>query len=908
MDSRTRNKNQKGDPAQDLPSDSGAEMKLPKVEDEVLGAIAGVEQQLSALRKAHADHREAMAQLAEKRRELAEESERIRAIGRQVEERGEEIEGREEELTAREVELAEMRQEIETREGDVTQRASRIEQRESKIAQQAEQLERREAEVESKAESVEIEAKTVASQREQIEMTARELAERAGTLETRESELAALEAQAAEKLARESAAEALLEEAQQQLRQLEGRLKGRELELGDRSKALEEMAQRAGVLEAELAQTTEKLSAALRQAEEKLSRERKVTEGLRAQIEVAEEEARNASASVQRVVELEALLEEARVEIERVRGESGDFAAQAGLIEELNASLIGERERCAALEGEAAGLREALESAEARLEGAVDGEALRAAVGEAESLRVQLDELIASADEEITQARGQAEASAARAAEVEAALRVAEERAAEARSDAEAARAEADRVREAASGAHEQVEAARAEVETLRSESERIVAAKAEAEARAAGLEARAVEMSEAVSKLKSRLDEAEGALLEAERSRDEALAGMESAGANSEEADRLRDALTAAIDRVTEAERSAESVRSALEAAQADLEAKSVAFEKMEAGALSLECESRELKERVQELEIELEVSNAKPRPQMDEFVKVRRKRMSKQRRLLREQSAKISRATGALRDRLDQCDAVLQKRAELAQAYQAIVDMRQKNAKREVRGGVLFGVVGIMAVLGMLGASSWYLAGVVSPGQYEASVVIAGEAGAKERLSESNAAAWQDYIVELAVDPRFLEAAADRMKRRGIADLGTAGALGRETKSQLTIETPAPDEVRLAWRGDGADRTRRILDTYAVALSSVANQSRGRRSDGAMTRIEVEASASNEPLDRDRVEMAGMMFGGSSAFMLLLGGVLLKKLSAAKARFERDVRVEPILDDSQWSSPLDS
>jgi len=828
MDSRTRNKNKQADPAKDLPGDSGAEMKLPKAEDEVLGAIAGVEQQLSALRKAHAEHRDAMSDLAEKRREVADEAERVREIGRQVEERGDELEGREEELTAREVELAEMREEIGGRESEVTQRASRIEQRESKIAQQAEQLERREAEVESKADSTELEAKAIETQRAQIEVTAKELAERAGTLEAHESELA-------EKLARESEAEARLEETQKILDQLEGKLKGRELELGERSKALEEMADRAGTFESELAKSTERLSAALKDAEDKLSRERKVTEGQRAQIDVAEEDVRNASASVARVGELEALLEEARLEIERVRSEAGDHAAQAALVEELNATLVGERERFAAVEGEVGSLREALRAAEARLEGAADGAAYEAAIGETAALKAQLDELAASAEHRIAEARAQGEA-------------------------------------------------------------------------RASESEARLVDMGEEVTKLKSRLDDAESALVDAERARDEALAGIASAGADSEEAERLRDALTAAVDRVTEAEQGAEAVRNELGEAQASLEEKSTALEKMEAGALELEGESRELKERVQELEIELEVSNAKPRPHMDEFVKTRRKRMSRQRRLLRDQSTKISRATGALRDRLDQCDAVLQKRAELAQAYQAIVDMRQKNAKREVRGGVLFGVVGIMAVLGMLGAASWYIAGAVAPGQYEASVIVTGQGSGKARLSESNASQWQGYMTELATDPRFLEAAAERMKRRGIATLGTAGALGREAKSRLTVETPAPDEVRLVWRADGADRSRRILDTYAVALTSVANQSRGRRSDGAMTRIEVEAAASGEPLDTRRIQVAGMMFGGSSGFMLLLGGVLWRKLSAAKARFEHDVRVEPILDEGQWKSPLDS
>jgi hypothetical protein len=49
----------------------------------------------------------------------------------------------------------------------------------------------------------------------------------------------------------------------------------------------------------------------------------------------------------------------------------------------------------------------------------------------------------------------------------------------------------------------------------------------------------------------------------------------------------------------------------------------------------------------------------------------------------------------------------------------------------------------------------------------------------------------------------------------------------------------------------------------------------------------------------------MAGMVFGGSTGFMLLTGGLIWRRLSAAKARFERDIRMDPLLDDSQWQMP---
>jgi hypothetical protein len=369
---------------------------------------------------------------------------------------------------------------------------------------------------------------------------------------------------------------------------------------------------------------------------------------------------------------------------------------------------------------------------------------------------------------------------------------------------------------------------------------------------------------------------------------------------------------LTAAVDRITEAEKDAAQARTALEAALGEIETLRDAVERTggelartEQAALETEGENRDLKSRLQELEIELEVATAKPRANADEFQLHRRRRLARQRRILRDHSLKIRRATEALRDRLEQCDKVLQKRSELAEAYHAIVEMRQRNAKREVRGGVVFGVIGMMAVLGMVAAVSWFVAGRLTPGEYEAGVVISGEGGPRQALSTEDMEAWQAYTKDKATEPRFLEQAADRMKRRGITTLGTAGELGREVRDRLVIETPSPNQVRLTWRGEGAERTRRILDTYAVALASVSNQERARRTDGATTVIIEEATASSDPLDSTRVETAGMIFGGSTVFTLAFGGFLWRRLSAAKSRFERDSRIDPLMDDSQWELP---
>ncbi len=326
--------------------------------------------------------------------------------------------------------------------------------------------------------------------------------------------------------------------------------------------------------------------------------------------------------------------------------------------------------------------------------------------------------------------------------------------------------------------------------------------------------------------------------------------------------------------------------------------------IEEAQAKIQELADQSAELFATIEKLGTELEAAQNSPKAAPDEWTTHRKARLKKMRRILNGDAEKIRLASDALRSRYEQCEQVLMKRAELAQAYEVISSAQRKYHGREVRSGMFLGLISITAITLVLGAMSWFVADRVAPGVYAAKVTMAASGG-DAKLSEADMQMWETYITQLVGDPRFMEVAADRMKRRGISEYGVPGELTRSMESSLDVSSATPGTVVLEYRGEGAQRTQRVLDTFAVALSSAANNARVRRSDSSLTMIKESAQVGKTPLDTRRIEMAGMIFGGSMLAAICLGGILWRRLSAAKARFESDSRVDGLFDDDQWQMP---
>ena len=318
------------------------------------------------------------------------------------------------------------------------------------------------------------------------------------------------------------------------------------------------------------------------------------------------------------------------------------------------------------------------------------------------------------------------------------------------------------------------------------------------------------------------------------------------------------------------------------------------------------LEKALRESGVRIEALERELEKSRRAVREAgeggSDPFTALRRQRLKRQRELVRAQSIKVRRASEALRERFAQCEQILQKRAKLAEAHQAIAEKEAKIVHKQARSGAMWLVLGMATLLGILAGVSWLIAGRVAPGVYAARAVIVADGGSRT-LSAENLDAWQLYHEELARDPRLIETVSDRLERRGVKSLSVPGELTRVLEAGLETQSPHAGRLEFEFRGRGATHTQRVLDTYVVALASVANANRIRRADGASTRVEVEAQAYPDPLDQTRLVYAGGILGGGVLLSLFVGLGAYRRLASAKAKFEHDHRVDVLQDDAGWS-----
>ena len=781
-------------------SNPQAEMKIHKAEDDVLGVIENVETQLGALRHAHEEHRKAMTDLAQRKRDL--------------EEQRNEVESRETELVNREVELAEMRQDFENRELNLVQRASGLEQRESKIASQAELLERQEAELVSKDKEL---AKKI-----------QELDNQLGGLSKRKAELNALEEEVKVKLAREdesasklASATKALDEARAALGEMSGqieslnteltqsrkgyedamaqltesqrahqasaaelkatvsKLRGREIELEERSRTLEDLAEKAGTYESDLSEAVVAYEKKLTSAISQLENEKAISHGLRAELE----QSKNAHASLQsesasKLDELNKQLESSTAKLDAMRADAQELGheSQARVVE----------------------LTQDLSDARTQIE----------------TLNAQLGQIAGTADEELTQQR-------TRVAELESQIQSYATQLQEAVAHTNALREQLDAAPEIDSH----------ELDALREQ------------------------------------------LAESDRQSDESSSMI--AAANTELV-RLQELLETSDEQASEARARVE----------------------------ELETQTSSLFATIEELNAQLEEVKSTPKAAPDEWTNRRRDRLKRMRRILTGDAEKIRRATEALRTRYEQCEQVLIKRAELAEAYEAIASAQRKYHKREVRSGMFLGLIGMTAITVVLASAAWFISGRIAPGVYAAKVTMAAASG-DTKLSEADMKQWEMYITELTTDPRFLEVAAERMKRRGIGELSVAGELAKEMSVSLDVASAMPGTVVLEYRSEGSARTQRVLDTFAVAIASAANNARARRTDSAMTVIEEPALAETTPLDTRRIEMAGMVFGGGMLMTMVIGGVFWKRLSAAKARFESDSNLENLLDDSKWQMP---
>jgi len=255
-------------------------------------------------------------------------------------------------------------------------------------------------------------------------------------------------------------------------------------------------------------------------------------------------------------------------------------------------------------------------------------------------------------------------------------------------------------------------------------------------------------------------------------------------------------------------------------------------------------------------------------------------------------------------LRGRFERCERLLKQREELVAVRAALEEAQNKVEESKVRSHVFTNLLSVVAMVATLAAFSWVGARQIVPGEYAVKTVIAADANGRT-ASPQELEDWRAFHVDMLEDPRFLETAAARMKRRGITTLGTASELKAMLARDFDYDDSKPGELTFELRGIGSSRTERILETFATALVGHANAARQLRADSTITMISMNAEASREPIDHDHLIYAGTLFGGGVVLVGVMGVYFWRRLKFAKVKFEQQDQIDLILDQARWGDP---
>lgn len=265
---------------------------------------------------------------------------------------------------------------------------------------------------------------------------------------------------------------------------------------------------------------------------------------------------------------------------------------------------------------------------------------------------------------------------------------------------------------------------------------------------------------------------------------------------------------------------------------------------------------------------------AGARGEPVSDEHLDRRKRRLGYVRDSLRQEQAKIAKASELLKQR---SAALAQRGGIAAMPAESIEPEEASRIAGIARLGM--GMAGVAVALAVLAGVSWMAAGELARPTFAASVTVAHDARGREVLAQ-DLAGWQDFHESLMGDPRFYEFAADRMRQRGLLGLGDAVSVKSFVESSVSWVSGRDGEIKLEVREQGAGRAERVAETLAIALVGQANAARERRPDGLPSIVSQEAQAEARPLTNEQPMYAGGIMIGLTLLSAGLSSLLSRRI----------------------------
>ncbi len=409
---------------------------------------------------------------------------------------------------------------------------------------------------------------------------------------------------------------------------------------------------------------------------------------------------------------------------------------------------------------------------------------------------------------------------------------------------------------------HQQIESAVSERDGANAENERLRSEQQHSQQdheRVSQLEQELHALREQTSAAESQRD---GARQELDRLREEHQRSEQGRSEHQSRIDELTGTIGAMEERVAQAENKENELGSELEALRQQI---SEAAEQRNAACAERDALAQKLGQKA-----EFEVGP-------DEFCERRRARLNNVRNALGSRSQQLYKVKQVLEHKARELKDAGEARR---QAEQMLFEAREQKAMTQrVFTGVQSirakGAAGVfvacltIAWVALLGAS-WVGVSMFVPVEHNARVGIACDTRGLPD-PDASAQAWTAFALALNEDPMFLERAAQRLKTRSYEELASPSDLRDYLAQNAVFDSPGEGRIDITIRGEGRDRTERVLETFATAVVGFANETRERRSDNAPASVVEPASAESTPVDDPRPAIAAGVAGGLTALLLI-------------------------------------
>ena len=287
------------------------------------------------------------------------------------------------------------------------------------------------------------------------------------------------------------------------------------------------------------------------------------------------------------------------------------------------------------------------------------------------------------------------------------------------------------------------------------------------------------------------------------------------------------------------------------------------------------------------------------------DPRLELRRRRLKRAKKLLREHAAKADQVEEVLAQRMTQCEDVLSRRRELVQAREVIERAHKRVLSTKSRSGAAATVFFGLGTIAVLAALSWAIVTRTFPARYAASAVLAAEF-TESAATPQSLASWQEFHEKLLLDPQLMSRASERLAQRGFVELSQPAALKLKLEQDMTWSVPEPGKISFELRGLGRESTTRALDSYLTSLVAQSSSLRQRRSESSTTVIAEPVRAGAEPIEDPRLAYAGIGLGGGVLVCLTLWFCIWRRMVKTKSAFENSTAVDHLLEDARWVDPI--